>query len=69
MHLSTYFLLRLKGEPKATSPDKEKQNQSKLPRNLPPLPNYFDKENFLIYGDFEPIVRRRLVRYITAYNG
>ena len=44
-------------KPKANRPD------------LPPLPDYFNREKFLIFGDFEPVERRRLLRYITAYNG
>jgi len=53
----------------ASEPSKDQNKCEAVLSNLPPLPNYFNRESFLIYGDFEPTERRRLVRYITAYNG
>jgi uncharacterized OsmC-like protein len=33
------------------------------------LPDLFKDQHFLLYGDFDDAVRRRIVKYIIAYNG
>ena len=38
-------------------------------RDVEPLPDLFANQHFLLYGDFEEAVRRRIVKYIIAYNG
>jgi len=36
---------------------------------LPPLPNFFKNKKFFMYGTFSAQERKRLHRYIVAYNG
>ena len=37
--------------------------------DLPPLPDFFKQKGFFLYGSFPAAERRKLFRYITAYNG
>ena len=36
---------------------------------ITPLPDYFTNQEFFLYGDFDPEVRRLLHRHILACNG
>ncbi|XP_045148737.1 DNA repair protein XRCC1 isoform X2 [Echinops telfairi] len=48
--------------------DKEDQPESPtLP--IPELPDFFQGKHFFLYGDFPGDERRRLIRYVTAFNG
>ncbi|XP_032237711.2 DNA repair protein XRCC1 isoform X2 [Nematostella vectensis] len=58
------------------STDNEQENndgsdapESDTPDELPELPDFFSHKHFLLYGEFDNMERRSLVRYITAYNG
>ncbi|XP_071959331.1 DNA repair protein XRCC1-like isoform X2 [Antedon mediterranea] len=37
--------------------------------DIPELPSFFTDKHFLLYGKFDDLERRNLVRYITAFNG
>ena len=36
---------------------------------LPPLPDFFKRKKFLLFGNFDSDARRLLKRFIIAYNG
>ena len=33
------------------------------------LPDFFSNKTFFLYGEFDSEERRKLIRYITAYDG
>ena len=38
-------------------------------RELPPLPDFFKRRKFFLFGEFSEDLRRKLKRIIIAYNG
>ncbi|XP_064651039.1 DNA repair protein XRCC1-like [Lineus longissimus] len=51
---------------KAKSPAMASPSKS---QDLPDLPNFFTKKNFMLYGDFSNSERKALSRFIVAYDG
>lgn len=52
----------------AAKPD-EQQSDSKPNGELPPLPDFFKRRKFFLFGEFSEDQRRHLKRLIIAYNG
>ena len=53
-----------KDDDKASTDDDESSGGE-----LPELPDFFTDKHFFFYGALTPVERRKLLRYITAYNG
>jgi hypothetical protein len=51
---------------KTLSPGKASPSKTK---DLPDLPNFFSKKNFMMYGEFSNSERKTLNRFIVAYDG
>ncbi|KAL4663849.1 hypothetical protein H8959_003474 [Pygathrix nigripes] len=47
--------------------DEEHQEPPDLP--VPELPDFFQGKHFFLYGEFPGDERRKLIRYVTAFNG
>ncbi|XP_078216175.1 DNA repair protein XRCC1 isoform X2 [Callithrix jacchus] len=47
--------------------DEEHQETPDLP--VPELPDFFQGKHFFLYGEFPGDERRKLIRYVTAFNG
>lgn len=47
--------------------DSETPSEADLP--IPELPDFFEGKHFFLYGEFPGDERRRLIRYVTAFNG
>ncbi|XP_028638387.1 DNA repair protein XRCC1 isoform X2 [Grammomys surdaster] len=47
--------------------DNEATSEADLP--IPELPDFFEGKHFFLYGEFPGDERRKLIRYVTAFNG
>ncbi|XP_076785613.1 DNA repair protein XRCC1 isoform X2 [Arvicanthis niloticus] len=47
--------------------DNEAPSEADLP--IPELPDFFEGKHFFLYGEFPGDERRKLIRYVTAFNG
>lgn len=47
--------------------DSEAPSEADLP--IPELPDFFEGKHFFLYGEFPGDERRKLIRYVTAFNG
>ncbi|XP_031241525.1 DNA repair protein XRCC1 isoform X2 [Mastomys coucha] len=47
--------------------DSETPSEADLP--IPELPDFFEGKHFFLYGEFPGDERRKLIRYVTAFNG
>lgn len=47
--------------------DSEAPSEADLP--IPELPDFFEGKHFFLYGEFPGDERRKLTRYVTAFNG
>ncbi|XP_032750105.1 DNA repair protein XRCC1 [Rattus rattus] len=47
--------------------DSEAPSEADLP--IPELPDFFQGKHFFLYGEFPGDERRKLIRYVTAFNG
>uniref|UniRef100_A0A8C5RAL0 DNA repair protein XRCC1 n=1 Tax=Leptobrachium leishanense TaxID=445787 RepID=A0A8C5RAL0_9ANUR len=59
------------GDPYGASTDEntDVEEEAELDLPIPELPDLFTGRHFFLYGEFPPIERRTLQRYITAFNG
>ncbi|XP_062032882.1 DNA repair protein XRCC1 [Lepus europaeus] len=58
-------------DPYAGSTDENTDNEEPEPPDLPvpELPDFFQGKHFFLYGEFPGDERRKLIRYVTAFNG
>ncbi|CAH7384863.1 DNA repair protein XRCC1 [Phodopus roborovskii] len=58
-------------DPYAGSTDENTDNEASTDAELPipELPDFFQGKHFFLYGEFPGDERRRLIRYVTAFNG
>ncbi|XP_012924093.1 DNA repair protein XRCC1 isoform X2 [Heterocephalus glaber] len=59
-------------DPYAGSTDENTDNEGhpELPEEpIPELPDFFQGKHFFLYGEFPGDERRKLIRYVTAFNG
>ncbi|XP_026642318.1 DNA repair protein XRCC1 isoform X2 [Microtus ochrogaster] len=54
-------------DPYAGSTDENTDTEADLP--IPELPDFFQGKHFFLYGEFPGDERRKLIRYVTAFNG
>ncbi|KAM5236777.1 DNA repair protein XRCC1 isoform 2-T2 [Ctenodactylus gundi] len=59
-------------DPYAGSTDENTDNEDRPvspDQPIPELPDFFQGKHFFLYGEFPGDERRKLIRYVTAYNG
>lgn len=58
-------------DPYAGSTDENTDNEASTDADLPipELPDFFQGKHFFLYGEFPGDERRKLIRYVTAFNG
>ncbi|XP_052617535.1 DNA repair protein XRCC1 isoform X1 [Peromyscus californicus insignis] len=58
-------------DPYAGSTDENTDNEASMEADLPipELPDFFQGKHFFLYGEFPGDERRKLIRYVTAFNG